>query len=300
METWESIAGWIKKVYGDDLFKQSAQLIGQRLSVEKESWRQFCLVPVDYLQIQTGKIDDKIFQSMSAFLMYHWDAGHTAGLSLVNALCGGYNAAFTLLRSFTELLINGALFQCLAQKTLRESPAFEATHSLSLLASQLSSLLKQNRLDPAALETASASIFDLMKGDWMQSAFRIDIGSKIQQLTDWAILKGLDEPRIVRKLYGRLSENVHQRIEHTDIGRAIEEGEEIFEWPPKILAESLNDFLGEFHLAIDIGVVVELNLLVQKLPRDRLREKDLQLLNNQDFRTANLKQAKRLLKNLRT
>jgi len=300
METWERISGWMKEVYADDLFEKSGQTAGHPLLAAEQAWRQFCLVPADFLRMSSEKVDDKAFRSASAFLMYHWGAGHTAGLSLGNASSGNYNVAFTLLRSFVELLFKGVLFQCLAHSIYRErlSSALKPTDALVLFSSHLSSMIKERTSDVTELESNTVVIFDLLGGDWMQSAFRLDMRSVVQQVADWGILGRLhDDPaRTVCDLYGHLSENVHERIERTDIGRAIEEGTDIFEWPAPILPKSLVEFLDEFHLAMEAGVIAELNLVRTMVPDSRLREKCQQLLRNQAFRMANLGQASKLLK----
>ena len=300
METWERMSGWMKEVYADDLFENSGRIAGYRLLTAEQAWRQFCLVPANFLRMPSGKVDDQAFRSASAFLMYHWGAGQTAGLSLGNALSGNYNVAFTLLRSFVELLLKGVLFQCLAHSTYRErpSPALKPTDALALFSSHLSSMIKERASDATELESNTAAIFDLLGGDWMQSAFRLEMGSVVQQVADWGILGGLhgSPAKMVCELYGRLSENVHERIERTDIGRATEEGVEIFEWPAPILAESLSEFLSEFHLAMEMGVIAELNLLHRVVPSAQLAEKCQQLLRDQAFRMADLGQAAKLLK----
>jgi hypothetical protein len=300
MERWEVMAAWMARVYDRDLFRQSGHMTGGQLPRAEQAWRQFCVIPIDLLQTPSGKADDTVFRSVSAFIMYHWEAGGVAGLSLGNALCGRYNAAFTLLRSFVDFLLKGILYQCLAYSRFREAPssALKSTDALTMLAGHLSSMMQERDIDVTELESNSAAIFDLLTGDWMLSAFRLEIDSIIPQLAAWGILAELhDDPaRAVRELYGRLSENVHQRIELTDIQRAIEEGAKIFEYPAPILAESLSEFLDEFHLAMEVGVIAELNLLYTAIPRDRLRPKCQRLLHNEAFGVADLRQATELLK----
>jgi hypothetical protein len=300
MEKWEVMAEWMKRVYGRDLFRQSGYMAGGRLPRAEQAWRQFCLIPIDLLQTPSGKTDHRLFRSVSAFIMYHWEAGDAAGLSLGNALCGRYSAAFALLRSFVEFLLSGILYQCLAYSRFREAPssALKPTDALTMLAGHLSSMMKERRINVTELESNSAAIFDLLRGDWTLSPFRLEMHSIIPQLAEWGILAELhDEPaRVVRELYGRLSEYVYQRIELRDVGRAIEEGAEIFGYPAPILAESLSEFLDEFHLAMEVGVIAELNLLYTAIPGDRLRQKCQRFLHNGAFGVADFRQATKLLK----
>jgi len=232
--------------------------------------------------------------------MYHWDAGHTAGLSLGNALSGHYNVAFTLLRSFMELVLNGALFQCLSQSKLRGNPgmALEPIDSLRMLITHLSTTIREEGIDDSELESNSIAIFNILRGDWMQYAFHLSTGSIIQQLADWGVFDHLGDNsvNIVKSLYFELSRSVHERVEYTDAGRAIEEGKEIFEWPAPILAQSLSEILNSFHLAMEVGIVILLNLLVAYIPPDRLSQKCHRLLSSEAFKLADLKQTAKLLK----
>ena len=300
MGTWEWMSKWISSVYSDDQLRQSAQVAGNRLTVAEQAWKQFCLIPIDFLETLSGHTDHEVHRSLGAFLMYHWDAGHTAGLSLGNALSGHYNVAFTLLRSFMELVLNGALFQCLAQRRFRESPsqALEQIDSLRMLITHLSTTVREEGIDDSELESNSIAIFNILRGDWMQYAFHLSTGSIIQQLVDWSVFDNLGDNSvsIVKNLYYALSRSVHERVEYTDAGRAIEEGKGIFEWPAPILAQSLSDYLDNFHLTMEIGVVMMLNLLASNIPPDRFNQKRQQLLSIEEFKLANLKRANLFLR----
>ncbi len=100
----------------------------------------------------------------------------------------------------------------------------------------------------------------------------------------------------MRSLYFRLSQNVHERVEYTDAGRAIEEGKEIFELHAPILAQSLSDFLADFHSVMEIGVIMILNVIASRMPQDQLQDKAKQFLDSEDFKLAELRKANRLLK----
>ena len=301
METWERIAKWMKDTYTDEQFKQSEQITGDKCIMAEAAWRQFCLIPIDFLQTLGGQVDRDTHNSINAFLLYHWDAGHMAGLSLGNALSGQYNAGFTLLRSSLELILNGALFQCLAQRQNRENPSpnVEPTDSLRMLTTHLSTVIRELEIDDSEMESNSIAIFNILRQDWMQYALSLKTSSVIQQLADWYIFSHLgDNPaNMVRSLYFRLSKNVHERVEYTDAGRAVEEGKEVFDWPAPILSQSLADFLEDFHSAMEIGVITNLNILASKISRDRFQDKAQQLINKVAFKQANLRRSAQLLKN---
>lgn len=303
METWERIAKWMKDTYTDRQFKQSEQIAGDKFLVAEEAWRQFCLIPIDFLQTPGGQVDRNIHNSINAFLLYHWDAGNMAGLSLGNSLSGQYNAGFTLLRSTLELILNGALFQCLAQRQHRENPSpnLEPIDSLRMLTTHLSTVIRELEMDPE-MESNSVAIFNILRGDWMQYVFSLKTSSVIQQLADWYIFYHLgDNPaNMVRSLYFRLSKNVHERVEYTDAGRAVEEGKEMFDWPAPILSQSLAGFLEDFHSTMEIGVITILNILASKISSERFQDKAQQLINKEAFKKADLRRAAQLLKNWRS
>lgn len=307
MEPWESIAGWCKKTFAEDLFRQSGEFAEDRLVRAQHAWRNFSLIPVDFLKTASGDTDREAFVTMGAFLMYHWDAYQMAGLSLSSALCGQYNAGFTLLRSYLELLLKGSFFQCLAQKKLRKSreEVLEPTDLVSILTSNVPDLIRDSHIDDADLDSNSSLIFDLLRSHWMHDLLRLDLSSIIKQVDGWGMLNGLElegnrpdrrPSESVRDLYGRLSQNVHERVEYTDSGRAVEEGGEIFEAHAPILKQSLLEFRQEFHKAMEIGVIIVLNQLARRIPEDRLQDKSRQLLNSESFNSADLKSARKLLK----
>lgn len=301
METWERLAKWLKDNYNDEQFKKSEQIAGDKLITAEAAWKQLCFIPIEFLKAPDGQIDKDIYNSINAFLLYHWDPGQMAGLSLTNASSGQYNAGFTLLRSFLELIINGAFFQCLAQKELRKNPSIniEPNDSLRLLVTHLSTAIRESEVDDSEIEKNSMAIFDILRGEWVQYAFSLKTSSIIQQLSDWGIFNHLgDNPiDIVRGLYFRLSKNVHEIVEYTDAGRAIEEGKELFEWPAPILSQSLISFLEDFHSAMEIGVITILNMMESKISNDTLIGKAQQLVNQDAFKKAHLKHASQLLKN---
>jgi hypothetical protein len=168
-----------------------------------------------------------------------------------------------------------------------------------MLATHLSTVIRESDIDNSEIEKNSIAIFDILRKDWIQYVFSLKTSSVIQQLADWHIFNHLsDNPtNVVRGLYFRLSKNVHEIVEYTDAGRAIEEGKELFEWPAPVLSQSLISFLEDFHLAMEIGVITTLNILASKISRDSLLGKAQQLVNEEAFKKAYLKHASKLLKN---
>ncbi len=300
MEPWERIAEWNGKVYAQELFKQSGGLAEGGLVSEYNAWKYFSLIPMIFLKTSEGKTDVEAFKAMGALLMYHWDAGQMAGISLSNGLCGQYNAGFTLLRSYLELLLKGSYFQCLSQKEFREdrNKVLKPTDWVSILTSNMSSLIRQGRVDDIDLKKDSMLVFQVLRGHWSQDLFHPEVRSIVRQLDSWGMLEGTEgnPVELIGELYGELSQNVHERVEYTDSGRAVEEGSEIFELPAPILGQSLSEFLGDFHLAMDIGVVSVLNQLARRISPAMLQERSRQLLVTEGFDLANLRSATKLLK----
>ncbi len=300
METWQRIAEWNQKVYAEDLFKHSGGLAEGGLVSEYNAWKYFSLIPLSFLKTPTGETDLDAFKAMGAFLMYHWDAGQMAGISLSNGLCGQYNAGFTLLRSYLELLLKGSYFQCLSQKEFREDPnkVLKPLDSVSILTSNMSSLISQEHVDDIDLEKDSILVFQVLRGHWSQDLFHPEVRSIARQVEGWGMLEGMEGNPVglISELYSELSQNVHERVEYTDSGRAVEEGTEIFEWPAPILGQSLSEFLHDFHLAMEVGVISVLNQLARQIPPAMLQEKSRQLLNSDGFDLANLKSVTKLLK----
>ncbi len=302
MESWERISNWMKIAHPDDLFEKSGRLGGSRLSQAVYAWRALNIILRRFMLAPSEEVDFRVFQSASAFLNYQWDASHAAGLSLHSALMASYNEAYILLRSFLELLLNGVLFQCLAEKRFREtpSPSLKPTDSLSILFKELSNSIMRGDIDALELETSSAAIFDHIKRDWLLSAFGLQMKEVIRQVADWGILNGIanDPVKTVGDLYGNLSLDVHAGVQHTNLGRAADEGAKIFEWPVPILTESLLEFLEDFHSAMEIAVITELNLLGGLVERDKVVEKCSGLLQSEDFQLANLRQATKMIDRL--
>jgi hypothetical protein len=302
MESWERIAKWMMTTHPDDLFERSGRLGGSRLSQAECAWRVLNIIPLRLMQLPSGGVDYKTFQSATAFLMYQWDASHVVGLSLYNVLIASYNEAFILLKSFLELLLNGVLFQGLAEKRFREtpSPSLKPTDSLSMLFKELSNSIEQGDIDALELESNSVAIFDHIRRDWILSAFGLQMRETIRQVADWGMLNGVanDPVKTVGDLYGSLSLDMHAGVQQTNLGRAVDEGAKIFECPAPILSSSLFEFLEGFHSVMETAVITELNLLSGLVDRDRVVETCRGLLQTDDFQLANLKQATRVIEGL--
>ena len=82
----------------------------------------------------------------------------------------------------------------------------------------------------------------------------------VNQLIEWKIIDFSNAYQIVYKgLYNKLSKDVHVAPDRTDIGRRLLQGKDLFE--VTVVLEELNKFLKTLHEVMDIGVIIELNIL---------------------------------------
>ncbi len=224
----------------------------------------------------------------SAFLTYHWEAFHSAHRSLLEALAGYYNSAFTLLRLTLELIIKGAFFECLAHKEFRDkSEVLDKDKKGKNLKDTINSVIGGR----AEIEETSAIIHDMLMAEVdgkvfaEQPEFRPNMMTVIKQLSKWGILEPVNNFETLYNIYKILSADVHVIPDKTDIGRRLFSQKELFE--VDIMPEKLNKFIGILHKVMDIGIVIELNILSDWISQDeeaksRLKErlevvKDLEL-----------------------
>lgn len=151
------------------------------------------------------------WHSKSAFLLYHWETFDSAHRSLIEALCGYYNVAFTLLRSVLELLLKGAFFERLAHRKFREnSSQLDKDKGGRNLKTFLNEITKQAPSVADELERISASIYDKIALIVDNPKFRPRIKTIIKQLKDWEILDPIPNADLyVWNLYQILSKDVH-------------------------------------------------------------------------------------------
>ncbi len=215
---------------------------------------------------------DDQFYARSAFLLYHWESFDRTHLSFLSALMGHYNAAYTLLRNALELIIKGAFWERLAHKKYREKAesikrkGAKIGKSKKTLIDWLNEIIMKNSSIKDELENTSAGIFDktssLTEDEHLRKIIP-DIKTIVRQLLDWKIFDPIQNFRnpveYVYGFYKRLSADVHVIPDKTDIGRRLLSGVELFE--TEVMMDELNEYYQNLLNIMDIGIVVELNIL---------------------------------------
>jgi len=234
------------------------------------------------------------WHSKSAFLLYHNEAFDLAHRSSLEALAGYYNAAYSLLRSTLELLLKGAFWECLAHKEFRNKVHAVMKHKVKIegikrtLIDWFEDIFQCKPSIEEDFEKTSAAIYDKIFPIPEDPELKklIPIPKKIiEQLSEWGILDPISR-NIIYEIYTNLSADVHVIPNKTDIGRRLLKGEDLFE--TTVILDELNKFFNLLHEVMDIGIVIELNVLndwIQQngIVKDRLKErlsimeKDLQL-----------------------
>jgi hypothetical protein len=219
---------------------------------------------------------DKSWHEKSAFLTYHYVTLDMAHRSLLDALAGYYNSANILLRSTLELLIRGAFWECLAHKDFREKiEKSETKKGKKTLKGWINELIKQRPDIEDELEGTSAAIFDKTAIIFEDSKFEKEFihhpnfREIIEQIADWNIFDPIQDPMelVYNKIYGELSKNVHVIPDETDIGRRILSQRDLFE--TDVNPDELSKFVKVLHEVVDIGIVIELNVLSDWINQDR-------------------------------
>lgn len=218
-------------------------------------------------------ITEERWHAKSAFLIYHWEAFHKAHRSFLEALTGHYNSGYILLRSCLENLLRGALWECLAHRKFREDAdvikkkaGTKIGGTRKTILDWINEIIERKPSTEKDLEDTSAGIFDKIAPLPEDSDLRNLIPyprTTVQQLQEWGILEPIPNPveEIYEDLYSQLSGDVHVVPDATDMGRRLlsESEEEVFQ--VKVNPDELVRFTEILHRVIDIGMVIELNVL---------------------------------------
>ena len=212
------------------------------------------------------------WHTRSAFLLYHLETFDSAHRSLIEALCGYYNVAFVLLRSVLELLLKGAFFECLAHTEFRNNTkVLEKDGNGARLINLLKKVIGEKPEIESQLEKTSATVHDMVMVVIEDPAYRPSVQTLVKQLFTWGLFKPIkDWRREIWKLYGKLSADVHVIPDRTDVGKVLLlKPEDLFK-RKTVYPSRLEEYLGFLHEVIDIGIVIELNILKNNLKYDEV------------------------------
>lgn len=249
----------IDEIEYDNIRKSLSRCNLSKISNSHYAIHEFKLLPTIIIKNQTD------FLSKTAFLVYHYEIYDRAHQSLIEALSGHYNSAYTLLRNMFELIINGAFWECLAHKKYRNRLKTETGANNKTLRGIIGDKIQEVPGMKIKLELLSASVYDIIdEAEKSEKEFYIPhFRGKIDQLVDWNIFNPWNKQKAKHVLYDEiydiLSKNVHVKLDYIDIGRRILNGEEIFE--TKIVVSELDNYLDSLHKIMDISICLELNIL---------------------------------------
>lgn len=228
---------------------------------------------------------DEEYYSKSAFLFYHKEIFEQAHRSFIEALTGYYNASYILLRSTLEMLCKGAFWNCIAHKKFRDKIDISGKivtmndGSKKALKEWIDDIIRQNPSIENTIEKNSIEIIDNTSDFFKDEPIKkiiLSPKSIIKQLTDWEFFDPIENPLnyIHTQLYSELSADVHVDPDKIDICRRIFAKKEIYE--TEIIPEELNKYTNILHKLMDIGIVVELNILEDIVAKNKDAKKWLE------------------------
>lgn len=206
----------------------------------------------------------------SAFLCYSWDIFYSTHRSLLEALAGYYNVAFSLLRNTVELVIKAALWECLAHKKFREEATILKKYNVKIgnlnksLIDWFDDVIKLKPQIEEELEKISGGIFDKLAPIFEDQILRKLVPSNdkiIDQLIKWKIFESIPNPKylIYDQIYKELCKDVHIIPDKTDIGRKLLSQKDIFK--VEVIYNEFKKYMNLLHKIMDICIVIELNIL---------------------------------------
>ena len=106
------------------------------------------------------------------------------------------------------------------------------------------------------MERSPAYIFDLLDKLTPKPAHVYKL------LSRWGLFEPIKRPeRVITRVYGKLSFNVHEHYSTLDVGKAILEDKEIFEIPQPFLETTAKDYLQKLQQVLKLWIISERNLL---------------------------------------
>lgn len=213
---------------------------------------------------------DKDWRGRAAFLVHATDFFDVSHRALMEALAGYYSNGFILLRNAFELIIRGALWECLSHPefraksdVLRASPSNIGGCKRTIL-DWLDDCCTRDISVFKKMDAFSCIILDIVSplySDKNLNKFTPKFKTIIEQLSVWAMFDPIKNPliEIYDVVYWDLSKDSHGAPDRTLIGRRLAAEGKPFEH--NIFASEINSFCSKLERVIDIGFVMELNIL---------------------------------------
>lgn len=233
-----------------------------------------------FLIPQDISLKNKWYHYHLAFITYHSDFYYQSHESFFLALKGIYNGAYTLLRNSFELLLNGAFWNFMAHEEFRNQANKIQNGNIykeKTLLDWFENILKLKPQIGDELEESSAVIFDkvfpIFKSNGF-TAWKLKPSLIVNQLNAWEIFDPISIQDI-KNIYHNLSKYVHGLApDSIDALKRALGGKPFFEL--EISPEEFNKYAKILHQMVDVGIVIELNVLLKKenfYQKDELREK---------------------------
>lgn len=226
------------------------------------------------LSVTTNKnLDEK-----SAFLkVYLFEIFYAVHNSFLMTLMGFYNASYVLLRTTLELLIKGALWECLAHKKFRNKSEILRKNKIKIgklkktIIDWLNEIIERKPSIEKKLEETSAAIFDKIYPLPKDPTLKKLIPPPkicINQLNEWGIFNPVsDAKNRIYNFYSRLSANIHVVPDEIDVGRRLLSQKDLYEI--EIIPDELNNYCKQLQEIMDIGIVIELNILQDLITQNK-------------------------------
>lgn len=206
----------------------------------------------------------------SAFLkVYLFEIFYAAHNSFLMTLMGFYNASYVLLRTTLELLIKGALWECLAHKKFRNQAEILKKNKVKIgklkktIIDWLDEIIEKKPSIEKELEETSAGIFDKIYPIPEDPYLKKLIPSSkicIDQLNEWGIFNPISDAKDrIYNIYSKLSTDIHVVPDKIDIGRRLLSQKDLYQ--VEIISDELNKYSKQLQEIMDIGIVIELNIL---------------------------------------
>lgn len=230
---------------------------------------------------------------LSAYLQFHWEADSTFQRSFLLVLLGHYQNGFTLLRSGLDIVLEGAVLQCLSQRRLLARQLDTRTgRDLVVLQQYLQRLAAEDPGRASEMDSVSVHILDIVGKEVPYP--KTSTVDKLFALSHWGILESAGD---VQLIHSNLSKSVHGEFRFTDVGRTNEQNPETLYNEP-ILPESSQEYMAAATDVLSLAAIVMINLASQCLPPEHVNERMRLLKDSSLLEAANLEQVRQLVKKL--